>query len=144
MYVILYCVVRHMRYDVMALPGVPGGGESAAERGVGGGEEEPGAALSDQPVRQPPAARQHQPAQHVSQRRHRRRRQRGCGPIPGGMAARRSAGPGVGGQLVADFKAITKTSTPCGSLGPGLPDLVPGESLQGSLYVQHPYFICRI
>lgn len=51
---------------------VSGGGEPVRKRHLCGGEQEPGAADSDQPVPTQAAARQHQPAQHDPERGHRR------------------------------------------------------------------------
>lgn len=65
---------------------VPGGGEPVGERHVCGGKQEPGAPDSDQPVPTQAAAREHQPAEHDAERRHRCRRQRRHRQIPGGQA----------------------------------------------------------
>lgn len=62
----------------------PGGGEPAGERHRGDREQEPAAAHVDHPVSEPANA-EHQPPHHVPERCHRRRRQRGAGPLPRGM-----------------------------------------------------------
>lgn len=62
---------------------LPGGGEPAGERHRGDREQEPAAAHADHAVPEPADA-EHQPPHHVSQRCHRRGRQRRAGSLPGG------------------------------------------------------------
>lgn len=65
-------------------PPFPGGGKPAGERHRGDREQELTTTHIDHPVSEPADA-EHQPPHHVPQRSHRRRCQRGAGPVPRGM-----------------------------------------------------------
>lgn len=67
---------------LLASPG-KGGGQPAGERHRGDREQEPAAAHAHHTVPEPANA-EHQPAHHVPEWRHRRRRQRRAGPLPRG------------------------------------------------------------
>lgn len=62
----------------------PGGGKPTGERHRSDREQELTTTHTDYPVSEPADA-EHQPPHHVPQRCHRRRCQRGAGPVPRGM-----------------------------------------------------------
>lgn len=85
-----FLLYNHLESDMLVFasrplnPPTPDGGEPPGERHLRGGEQDPGAAHPDQPVPTQAASRQHQPAQHVPERSHRRGRERRHRPVPGG------------------------------------------------------------
>lgn len=90
--------------EVNTPPPLTGGGEPAGERHRGDREQKPAAAHIDHAVPEPADA-EHQPPHHVPQRGHRRRCQRGPGPLPrgtdggmGGGCRRRDEGVRRGGR----------------------------------------------
>lgn len=80
--------------DSQSSPHLAGGGKPAGERHRGDREQEPAATDVDHSVSEPADA-EHQPPHHVPQWGHRRRCQRGAGPLPRGMDGR--VGDTVGG-----------------------------------------------
>lgn len=89
----IYNTLLHLctfRVLILTLSVFSGGGEPARERHLRCGEQDPGAEDFDQPVSTQAAPRQHQPAQHVSQWRHRCCCERRHRQISGGTASRQS------------------------------------------------------